>query len=360
MSINTSLLRYLTMSVLLALSACGKPTPTVQKIKPMARSLSQKKDKDFTIAELISQLRNPKKARKAAESLMKFRRTAIPALIANLKDPNLELRYYVAYILTTISDKRITAAMYERLIDDNEHPLIHTLAAKVMGFESYKPATDILIAMLARRGKRDKKTGELKPQIGDNIKFRYTVARALSSIGTPKVIPPLIKMLSSEHARIRQEAAIGLGYTQSKGALPEIVKLLEDDKPEVIEAALLAIGKYATTAFKYAPRIIKLTANTNPPKIRYTALNTLNMITGQKHRTHAAWAQWLKKRNAKTSATDENAPLGVPLPAVNATDVIKELNEQKQNSDDENNNSGGPALKLPWEETKKKKKHKKN
>lgn len=332
-------LKITVIAITLLGGACDSQIETLPASNS-SKQINQTYDKNYAIAQLIKELNDSTKSKMAATKLMKFRHVAIPALLENLSAPSLEARYYTAYILSTLKDARITKAMYERLIDENEHQLIRTLAAQVMGVEGYAPAIKVITNLLNRRGTIDKETGKLtNPQIGDNIKFCITATRALGSIATPEVIPTLDKMLKHKAALVKEEAVTGLGLAQSVESIPDIAKLLESKNSRLLTSVLLTLGRFASHASGYAKDIIPLAAPTQTNSVRAAALMALKQITGKKFNTYKKWLAWSKGRKTKTlSEREKLIQEGVPLPAI-------EVNmDSKEGSSD-----GSPALKLPWE-----------
>jgi len=147
---------------------------------------------------------------------------AAPYLIAAMRGDDPEVAYRAALTLGDIHDARVVPALLEGLKSSDWH--LRTACAKSLGTQKNVEATIPLIAATA------------DPE--DAV--RRAAAIALGHIGDPAAVDALAALLYDTYV-VRYSAAIALASI-GRPALPALEKSLQSGNPEVVIAALQAIG----------------------------------------------------------------------------------------------------------------------
>jgi HEAT repeat protein len=303
--------------------------------------------------ELVGQLGDPKKGRDAARRLARFRHSAVKPTIAALRSKNLQTRFYAATVLDIIGDEAGTKALFRRLADENEDPIVRTVAARAMGNADYSPATDALVSLAKTYSAADDESGEVDV-LADNEEFRFEVVRALACIGADEADELLTSALADDSARIRAAAAQGLGDHRVIAALGPLRDLLEDSDGKTAAAAAKAIGKMGRRAAAAAPDLIAALERKDV-RVRRAVIGALALTTGRSHRTPERWRKWWKDRNAARTASGEaKVKDNFPLPAVMATDIFSRRatgarRPERSSGTPASERKGSPALRMPWD-----------
>ena len=123
-----------------------------------------------------------------------------------------------------------------------------------------------------------------------------TAINVLAKMGEPAV-EPLIKTLSHELLRVRDSAAMSLGYIKDPKVVKRLIDVLKDDDANVRASAVYALGSIGDTSA--VEPLIAMLKDDNETVIKRVAL-TLKTITKKDHGTdQAKWREWWKENKAK-------------------------------------------------------------
>jgi HEAT repeat protein len=324
---------------------------------------SQSKLRADAVGDFIEQLADPKKGRAAAAHLVRLGRSAVGPLVEALGHESPQVRYYAAAALDAIGDRRGARALLRRLADAKEHALVRKIAARAMGHAGYEPAARVLVR-LAREGAatgpataQDSKGGDGKSAVDtlatDDQDFRFEVIRALAYIGAPEGDEILLASLSDGSARIRAVAATGIGDNLVLEGLGPLRKALSDPDLAVAAAAAKALSRFSRRASAAVPDLVKALDRDDGRVVR-ACIGALVLTTGRSFRTAARWREWYKQKQNPSARRGSRGALeeGVPLPAVDAREVLKNLRSEPTRKDRPAREKPGrtpPALRMPWE-----------
>jgi len=307
------------------------------------------------VAELGSA--DPKKGRAAAERLVRFGRSAVPALVKALRDPRVQVRFYAASALDLIGGQAAAAALLGVLSDERESPLVRRIAAGAMGRAEHRPAAPVLLALArgAYPGAAGPgKEGASKPAEGARAEsplagdeaFRFEVVRALALLGPAEADDVLVMALSDPSPRIREAAAQGLGDGRVLAGLEPLRKALADPDAAVAAAAAQALGKLGPAAFAAVDELIEALGRPDA-RVRRAATGALAIATGRSFPTQAKWREWWRARKggpeAAAGAAGEPGSTTTAGPGGYMSGRLHEEPAQPASS------ATAPALRPPWE-----------
>lgn len=181
---------------------------------------------------------------------------AVPGLIGALHDSDADVRQQSAWALAQLEDKRATAPLAEALKDANVE--VRRNAAWGLGQLEDKSAEAPLAAALKDsdtdvRRKAAWALGQLQldraPQalidaLSDkDADVRRTSAWALSQMGDARAVPALRAMLADSDADARRNAINALGQIRDSSAMQAIIGAMQSKDADVRRAAARALGE---------------------------------------------------------------------------------------------------------------------
>ena len=109
-----------------------------------------------------------------------------------------------------------------------------------------------------------------------NDKARARAAHALGDVVSPderkRAVPALIKVLEDRRPEVRTEAALSLGDLETEAAVEPLVARFEDDVPAVRQAAVIALGRLGfSSSFGAVAKVL----SKGPPDLRFQAATSL-------------------------------------------------------------------------------------
>jgi HEAT repeat protein len=256
------------------------------------------------LAEWVAQLASPsdETREQAEQSLITAGSTAIPVLLAGLKNDSPETRRAVAYFLLEkfpSSDGRIVAALRDALSDDDRKvrqlalqavkrmtPEAMALAApKIAGLLDPAREEPVNRADAARLlGRMGSEAREALPALvqaarsDPSEKVRAPALYSITRIAVPDQAAPLLvsSLKSDKDATVRLVAAIGLGRLgdSASPAASDLAAVLDDSDEKVRRAASDTLAGLESAAV--APLVARLTAEN--PRTRELALFTLGRL----------------------------------------------------------------------------------
>ena len=227
----------------------------------------------------------------AREEMLEIGRPATDVLLKAAKDKRPEMRHLACDLLGEIRDPKAVPVLAEALGDKDEFGTsVASAAARALG----------------RIGDRGSIPALLKVLESPDRDLRYEAARSLGSLRANEAAATLRKLLkdsgeTAHHRLIRCAAAEALGRLRERDALDDLSALLTDEAQE--RQTERRVKVYAAIAFE-----------------RITGLNKGNLRGADKDRDEAvkAWAEWWKKRSAKSPE-----PPAAPKADVKKTDEKK-------------------------------------
>ncbi len=179
---------------------------------------------DATLDGLIGLLASSDNAglrNSAVEALERLESRGVPMLLEHLKNPDHDVRKFVADILGNIGDRSSIPALVESLRDPDAN--VSAAAAENLGKIGDSRAVAPLIEALGK----------------DDVWFRYSVLGALAKIGDPvpfAVFTPLI-----DDALLKRPVFECLGALGDREAVPVLLDGIQDPVRSVREAAVCAL-----------------------------------------------------------------------------------------------------------------------
>ena len=192
-----------------------------------------------------------------APAVTQKRDTAVPALLAVLKDEDAAVRLAAVESLGNLSDPRAVDALVVALRNDTD-ARVREAAAEALGEIDSPRAVPGLIAALgsekvgAVRAKIAWALGEIDDKraveaLGAVVRdpdaeVRRQVVWALGELESPAAVPMLVPALKDADTETRKQAAWALGEIQSKDAIDALVPVTKDADVEVRKQAVWALG----------------------------------------------------------------------------------------------------------------------
>jgi HEAT repeat protein len=193
---------------------------------------------------------------------------AVPALIAALRDPDVQVRRAAAGSLSNLEDPRAIPALIEALKDSDAE--VRACAAQALGSFEDKRAVPGLVA-LVKDGNKDVRTAALS---------------SLHAMASEVPDEAILSALNDGDAEVRQ-SAIGLAMNriserqEDENYKPDpryqsaFVRLLTDPSRDVRQEAISALGELRLTE---APSALFQLASDKDPEVRQAVVNTLGQI----------------------------------------------------------------------------------
>ena len=179
---------------------------------------------DATVSGLIGLLASSDNAglrNSAVEALERLESRGVPLLIGRLKDPDHDVRKFVADILGTIGDRSSIPSLVEALRDSDAN--VSAAAAENLGKIGDPRAAGPLVEALA--------TGD--------VWFRYSVLGALARIGEP--VPFALFAPLASDSLLKRPVFECLGAVGDRDAVPVLLEGLHERVRAVREAAACAL-----------------------------------------------------------------------------------------------------------------------
>ena len=219
--------------------------------------------------------------------------TAVPALIAALKDTDVKVRRAAASSLGNLEDPRSVPALIEALRDTDAE--VRACAAEALGNMEDPRAIPGLTAAIKDSSPEVRRRaisaisnmeGGNKPvdafiaALSDsNAEVRETAVEALSEVQDKRAVRPLIKLLSDPSADVRHQTAHALGNLEDPAAAEPLAAALRDSDADVRSAAAQSLSQLGLTTAPAA--LIEATKDKNPD-VRQNAIQALGQIRDPK------------------------------------------------------------------------------
>ena len=330
---------------------------------------------------LVRQLADPEKGRSAARRLVRFGRSAVPALRGALSDEDLQVRFYAVTALSLMTDPEATRILVRILADEKERPLIRRIAAAAMSRAGCRESIPVLVRLARRTYSPGPETGaagdaDAEPDRDDDPlagpsgePFRHEVVKALAYMGSADADAVVIAALADPSPRIRRAAAQGLGDHRVVTAVPALAAALRDPEADVVAEAARAFGKFGRLAEPATEELVGL-LEYDDARVRAAARGALALATGYSFSTPERWRAWWERRKKRLAAheeapgaagtgdaEDEEASHALEWPVDENVDgeLGEELDEpgpaSSRRSTPASHASGtSPALLMPWEQ----------
>ena len=247
---------------------------------------SMTSDAEAAVPALIAELRGPNIAGRSyanyhytvAMALASIGPSALEKLTEGLYDPHHNARRYTAYALGWLGmEARESVPALMPLLRD-EHDEVRAAAAGALGGIADPIAVPALIAALDDKND-DVRTGAaialgeigapaeaavpvlihrskvVKIVMNRELK---SIIRGLGGIGTPDVVPVLTEALKDSSALIRLTAVRALGDTGDPIAVPALIAALGDKNDDVRTGAAIALGEIGAPAKAAVPVLIDM------------------------------------------------------------------------------------------------------
>jgi HEAT repeat protein len=185
----------------------------------------------------------------------------VEILISALSHPNPRVRYAVAEILGEVRHDSVTAALIERLAEEQAAPIVaevlRSLArlraeaaaepiSHLLGHENHAIRVEAVRAL--ERIQFPNPNELLANAVRDpEARVRAGSAAVLGKIGDPESVPALLQLLGDCNSSVRAEAARALGLLRARDAVDRLVDAFHDYEPEVQVAAARALGQVGSS-----------------------------------------------------------------------------------------------------------------
>jgi HEAT repeat protein/beta-lactamase regulating signal transducer with metallopeptidase domain len=219
--------------------------------------------------------------------------TAVPALIAALKDTDVKVRRAAASSLGNLEDPRSVPALIEALRDTDAE--VRACAAEALGNMEDPRAIPGLTAAIKDSSPEVRRRaisaisnmeGANKPvdafiaALSDsNAEVREAAVEAISEVQDKRAVRPLIKLLSDPSADVRHQTAHALGNLEDPAAAEPLAAALRDSDADVRSAAAQSLSQLGLTTAPAA--LIEATKDKNPD-VRQNAIQALGQIRDPK------------------------------------------------------------------------------
>ena len=202
----------------------------------------------------LAQFRSPDPAarREAAQALAECdRRQAVDPLVEGLKDENPGVQEAAMIALIRIGGTRVVSSLVPLLRED---AATRSLAAEVLG-QTGGSALELLLPLVGH----------------PDSNLRKVIVDTLGKLGDARSISSLIAALKDADANVRGAAAEALARLQAQEAVPELLKLL-DDEEWVLFSVVEALGRIGAPAA--IPRLMELLRTGSEP-VQYAVIEAL-------------------------------------------------------------------------------------
>ena len=178
---------------------------------------------------------------KVSEALVRIGKAAVPHLISNLKNEELNIVYGAAGTLGKMREVSAVPALIDALEDDRGD--VRLIAAIALGNIGDHSATPALVELYRC----------------DDETLKYSVADALGKIGDARAVPALTGMLKDKDKGMRRNAAKALGEIGDVSAVPALIEALKDSdlNAHVQENAATSLEKIGKPAVPYLINALK-------------------------------------------------------------------------------------------------------
>ena len=249
-------------------------------------------------------------------------RPAIPVLMEGLRDSDAFVRINCGATLLNldVEESKVLPAIQELL----QRPEPLTQVAAVRFLQGSVPDSDLL-PVLSRALKNP------DPSI------RVEASDVLADTKEPpaEALPLLVEALKDHHPKVRENVAIAIGKFKTKGAsaLPALLPLLQDSEPDVRSEALDAIEEMGTWAKDALPQIYEVIRKDPDPRVRKSALNSLEWIDPEGRTVMPILIEALKDKDPEVRQKSMETILSVrpfphqSVPAIQSA-LAGETNEQ--------------------------------
>lgn len=215
----------------------------------------------------------------------------VDALLAHLGDSDQQVGYYVSEALAHVGTDRVVAALSDRATSDDTE--VQRRAIQALGrIKSAEAAPALTQAFHSDDGVARQSANALaaigtdtawKPLIdalgpNANTTQREAAMAALEQAGEPAV-PALIDATESSNETLRANATRALGWIGSTEAVWTIRPLLQDDSPQVRQAAAWALGEIGDV--RSLPHLEQLATTSDVPDVRIAASQAMVRIQNE-------------------------------------------------------------------------------
>jgi HEAT repeat protein/beta-lactamase regulating signal transducer with metallopeptidase domain len=229
------------------------PTPTVTPAIAVSPSVRVPADLASRVSAAVA--RSFSRSAEPQDTVRMSQRLA--ALVAALRDSDVEVRRTAANSLGQIEDKRAVPALIAALRDSDGE--VRQQAAWALGQLEDRRATEPLIAALK----------------DSSIELRRKAAWALGQLEDPAAAPGLAAALRDDDAQVRRTAAWGLGQLELRTAPAELIDALKDPNADVRRTAAWALSQMGDA--RAVPALREMLNDTDPAA-RKNAINALGQI----------------------------------------------------------------------------------
>ncbi|HEX5004847.1 MAG TPA: M56 family metallopeptidase [Gemmatimonadales bacterium] len=182
---------------------------------------------------------------------------AVPALIAALSDPDMNVRIAAARSLGNLEDPRAIPALITATRDGNAK-LRSAAFDALSNFEDPRIVEPMITAL------KD-----------PDAEVRERAANTLGNLENTRAVQPLIGALADSSAGVREAAARSLGDLRDPAAAPALAGALKDANPDVREAAARSLGEFELTK---APPALIAALKDSDADVREAAAQSLGEI----------------------------------------------------------------------------------
>jgi HEAT repeat protein len=208
---------------------------------------------------LVAALRDPELAVAVASALARIGDyDAFDDLLGLLDHPDTAVRQAAIGALNSIGHPDMAARILPLLDDPN--PIVRESAVKIAGYFGYRECVDRVIDRCADAAEA----------------VRRAAVEHLPFFDPPKTIPALLHALEHDTAPVRAAAATALARVSESDALAPLVRALDDRDPWVRFCALRSIGAFANRAV--APAVLDVIERDRAGHVRLAAIDALGRL----------------------------------------------------------------------------------
>lgn len=229
--------------------------------------------------------------RAARERVLELGPTVVPSLIKAARSSDSNLRWEAVDSLGSIRDFRATAAVIERVLEDED---VHvrwrsiwaitnlddgSVVSSLLKFLNSKNKTVAWNAAVALSvfSRAEAVPTLLRGMKSEDAFQRWEAVSCLGSVHNDETIPALISVLERDSADIRCEAALSLGRISHKSAMRALLKALASDKePQVRWRAAMALARVAEP--NTIPQLQTLMENEADPMVKEHIVETIKQL----------------------------------------------------------------------------------
>jgi HEAT repeat protein/beta-lactamase regulating signal transducer with metallopeptidase domain len=218
---------------------------------------------------------------------------AVPALLAALKDADVEVRRAASQSLGNLQDSRAVPGLIDALKDSDAE--VRANSAEALGnLEDPRAVSGLTVALkdnstevrrraleaLANMPESQRPVDAFIQALSDsNADVRQAAVEAVSDLEDKRAVRPLIKLLSDPSADVRHQAAHALGNMQDPSAADPLAAALRDSDSDVRSAAASSLAELGLTVAPVG--LIEATKDKNA-EVRQNAAHALGEIRDPK------------------------------------------------------------------------------